>query len=295
VRIIRTAFWVAGLVLLAAALVLTVHVSSNNLEFSRYNTGWNGTSTFFSNLDRHDVTMINDPGELASYQNNTILLVIAPSRQPSDTELSAYRTFLERGNIIFLADDFGSGNAILQGLGSRITILEGNLSSVDREYADSNSIVVYRTINESYVKDSVSLVLNRPAPLEGGTPLLVSSIMSWVDENGDNRLNNEETMGQYPVMTEDEIGKGRLDVFSDPSIFINSMQESDQPGDNRRFVQDLVNSNRTVLVDQMNSRTGDAEGFSEILHLVRTTITIEFLFLALLVLMTIWAWRRKMV
>ena len=294
-RIIRTAFWVAGLVLLAAALVLTVHVSSNNLEFSRYNTGWNGTSTFFSNLDRHDVTMINDPGELASYQNNTILLVIAPSRQPSDTELSAYRTFLERGNIIFLADDFGSGNAILQGLGSRITILEGNLSSVDREYADSNSIVVYRTINESYVKDSVSLVLNRPAPLEGGTPLLVSSIMSWVDENGDNRLNNEETMGQYPVMTEDEIGKGRLDVFSDPSIFINSMQESDQPGDNRRFVQDLVNSNRTVLVDQMNSRTGDAEGFSEILHLVRTTITIEFLFLALLVLMTIWAWRRKMV
>jgi hypothetical protein len=294
-KIIRSAFWVAGLVLLAAALVLTVHVSSNSLEFSRYNPGWNGTSVFFSGLDRHHVTMVNAPGELSSYKGNALLLIIAPSRKPTAAELAAYRAFLDRGNTLFLADDFGSGNEILRGLGGRIVILEGNLSSIDREYSDSRSIVVYRTTNESFVKDSASLVLNRPAALEGGDPLLLSSIMSWIDVNGDQRLNGDEIVGQFPVMSEEEIGKGQLVVFSDPSIFINSMQESDQPGDNLRFIQDLVNRNGTVLVDQMNSRTRDAEGVSEILHLVQTTIAIELLFLALVVLAAIGVWRRKMV
>jgi hypothetical protein len=295
VRIIKAAFWVAGLVLLAAALVLTVHVSSNNLEFSRYNTGWNGTSTFFSDLDRHHVTMVNDPGELSSYRNNTLLILIAPSRKPSDAQLTAYRAFLERGNTLFLADDFGSGDAILRGLGSRIMILEGNLSSIDREYADPYTITVYRRANGSIATHAATLVLNRPAALDGGDPLFMTSLLSWIDENGDKRINADELMGQFPVMSEEQIGNGRLVVLSDPSIFINSMQETDQPRDNRRFISDLTGSNGTVLIDQMNSRTDDAEGISEILHLIRTTIAIELLFLALLVLAVLWVWRRKVV
>ena len=289
----RAAFWVAGAVLLAAALVLTVHLSANNLEFSRYNTGWNGTSQFFSDLDRHHVSMITDPAQLASYPNDTVLLVIAPARKPPEKEISAYRAFVERGNTLFLADDFGSGNNMLRGIGSRIFILEGNLSSIDREYADSYSVVVYRTANETITGHSAALVLNRPAPLAGGEPLFMTSIMSWIDENGDKRINSNEVMGKFPVMSAEKIGRGKLVVLSDPSIFINSMQDLDPRWDNRRFVQDILNGNGTVLIDQMNSRTRDAEGISEILHLIRTTITTELLFLGVLVLAAAWAWRRK--
>ncbi len=292
---IRAAFWVAGAVLLAAVLVLTVHLSSNSLEFSRYNTGWNGTSAFFSDLDRHQVVMVTDPAQLAPYRNNTILLVIAPDRQPKVSEISAYRAFVERGNTLFLADDFGTGSSILSGLGSRITILEGNLSSVDREYADPYSVVVYRMANGSIPTRATRLVLNRPAALDGGDTLFMTSLLSWIDLNGDKRISAGDIMGQFPVMSEEQIGKGRLVVFSDPSIFINSMLEPDQPGDNLRFVRDLVTTNGTVLIDQMNSRTRDAEGISEILHVIRTTIPIELLFLALLVLAAVWAWRRRMV
>jgi hypothetical protein len=290
---IRAAFWVAGAVLLAAAFVMTVHLTANNLEFSRYNTGWNGTSVFFSDLDRHHGAMITDPAQLASYRNDTVLLVIAPAHQPSDQEIAAYRAFVERGNTLFLADDFGSGNAILRGIGSRIFILGGNLSSIDREYADPYSVVVYRTANESITGHLAALVLNRPAPLAGGEPLFMTSIMSWIDENGDKRINTNEVMGKFPVMSAEKIGRGRLVVLSDPSIFINSMQDLDQRWDNRRFVQDLLNRDGMVLIDQMNSRTRDAEGISEILHLIRTTITTELLFLGVLVLAAAWAWRRK--
>jgi hypothetical protein len=286
---------VAGAVLLAAVLVLTAHLSTNSLEFSRYNTGWNGTSTFFSDLDRHQVVMVTDPAQLAPYRNNTIMLVIAPYRQPKASEIAAYRAFVERGNTLFLADDFGTGGSILSGIGSRITILEGNLSSVDREYADPYSVVVYRRANGSIATSAMRLILNRPAALDGGEPLFMTSLLSWIDENGDKRINANELMGQFPVISEEQIWKGRVVVLSDPSIFINSMLEPDQPGYNRRFIQDLVTTNGTVLVDQMNSRTRDAEGISEILHVIRTTSTIELLFIALLVLTAVWAWRRRMV
>ena len=291
---IKAAFWIAGIVLLSATLLLAAHLSGNALEFSRYNTGWNGTSAFFSGLDRHRVTDILDPEELAAYRNDSLLLVIAPKRQPTSQETAAYRAFLERGNMIVIADDFGTGNAILKSIGSRIVILPGNLSSIDREYADPYSIVVYRTTNTSPVQSVSALVLNRPAPLEGGEPLIMSSIMSWVDENGDKRINSDEVMGKFPVMAKERIGNGELVVLSDPSIFVNTMQDLDARWDNQRLIQDLVDRTSPVLIDQMNSRTSDTEGMSTMLHVLRTTLSIEIVFVVLLMLFAAVAWRRKL-
>ena len=206
----RRAFWIAGLVLLAAALLLTAHLTSNTLEFSRYNTGWNGTSLFFSALDRHRVTDITDPAGLAGYNNTTLLLIIAPEREPTGQETDAYRAFLQRGNTILLADDFGSGNAILRGMGSRISILPGNLSSLDRAYGDPYSVVVYNVTNVSPVGSLSAVVLNRAAPLEGGTPLLRTSFLSWTDTNGNERIDSEEALGTFSVMAREEIGNGEL-------------------------------------------------------------------------------------
>ena len=101
-----------------AALILTAHLTSNNLEFSRYNTNWNGTSQFFSDLDRHHTEMILDRTQLAPYQNNALLLIIAPERSPTGAEITAYQAFLDRGNTIVLADDFGTGAEILRRIGA---------------------------------------------------------------------------------------------------------------------------------------------------------------------------------
>jgi hypothetical protein len=296
VKTIRAVFWVAGLVILVSALVLTVHLSTNNLEFSRYNNGWNGTSQFFAGLDRHHSFEVSNPAQLASYRETTTLLIIAPDRQPTDEEIAAYRSFLNQGNTIVLADDFGTGDAIVQGIGSRISIIPGNLSSIDRLFADPYSIVVYRISNETPVKSVTRLVLNRPAPLEGGDTLMATSIMSWIDDNGDRKINTNEVLGKFTVMAADNIGRGRLVVLSDPSIFINTMQGRDDTWDNKRFISNLIdNGEYPVLIDQMNSRTRDAEGMSEILHVIRTTLSIEIVSIALLVLFAAVAWRRKLV
>ena len=293
VKKIRAAFWFAGLVLLCAALILVGHLSTNSLEFSRYNTGWNGTSQFFSDLDRHRVVGISDLTQLTTYSANATLLIIAPYRQPTTGERAAYRAFIERGNTIILADDFGTGNAILRGTGSRISILPGNVSSIDREYADSYSAVAYRSANVTPMQNIQKILLNRAAPLEGGTTLVRTSIMSWIDENGDRRINNNEPLGSFAVIAADEIGNGRLIVISDPSIFINSMYAEDARWDNRLLINNLVGGDGVILVDGTNSRTRDAQGLNEILHVIRTTLLTELVLCGMLMLGIAWAWRQK--
>ena len=295
VKTIRAVFWVAGIVLLVSALVVTVHLSANGLEFSRYNNGWNGTSQFFAGLDRHHTFDVSDPAQLAAYHENATLLIIAPDRQPAAQEIAAYRSFLNRGNTIVLADDFGTGNAIVQGIGSRISIIPGNLSSVDRLFADPYSVVVYRMSNETPVRSVTRLVLNRPAPLEGGDTLMATSILSWIDDNGDKKINTNELLGKFTVMAAEKIGRGRLVVLSDPSVFVNTMQDLDDTWDNKRFISDLIeNGEYPIVIDQMNSRTSDTEGMSTMLHVIRTTLSIEIIVVVLLMLFAAVAWRRKL-
>ena len=290
---IRIAFWIAGAVLIAAAFVLFIHLTGNNMEFSRYNEGWNGTSLFFSDLERHRSTEISDPKKLAGYPKNTTLLIIAPHHHPTSQELAAYSAFLKDGNMIFLADDFGTGNEILSGIGSRISILPGNLSSLDRRFLDPYSVVAYRSSEKSPIFLPDDIALNRAAPLDGGTPLILTSVMSWVDSNGDRKINRGEDMGTIPVMASESAGPGQIIVLSDPSIFINSMYTLEENGNNRIVIRNIVNRDGLLLIDQMNSRTADANGFGEILHLIRTTINIEIFILCLLMLGIAWVWKKK--
>jgi hypothetical protein len=290
---IKSEFWITATILLASVFVLFVHLSTNTMEFSQDNIGWNGTSVFFSDLDSHKTLEVTDPEELTGYPPNATLLIIAPYRNPTAGEIAAYDAFLQAGNTIFLADDFGTGNEILDGIGSSISILPGNLSSIDRKYADSSSVVAYRTPGESPRPLPASLDLNNPAALNGGSPLIMTSVMSWIDTNGDGKINGGEAMGMFPVMARDERGQGQLIVLSDSSIFINSMY-SDNEND-RELIQNITSRGGPVLIDQMNSHTADKNRFSEILHVIRTTTTIEILVLCLMIFALACAWKKKMI
>jgi hypothetical protein len=277
---------------MASAFVLFVHLSANTMEFSQHNIGWNGTSTFFSDLDRHRSTEISDPAKLAGYPPNSTLLIIAPDHHPTDQELAAYSAFLDGGNTIVLADDFGTGNEILTGIGSTISILPGNLSSFDHKYEDSSTVIAFRAPGENPFSLPANITLNGAAALNGGSPLILTTVFSWIDSSGDGKLNQGETMGTFPVMAYEYRGKGRIIVLSDSSIFINSMYSTNA---NDRELISTITLDNAVLIDQMNSRTADTNGFSEILHVIRTTGTVEIFMLCLLTLTLALAWRKKMI
>jgi hypothetical protein len=293
VKTMKTEYWIGGIVMLAVLLLLVVHLSSNDQEFSRYNEGWNGTSVFFSSLDRHRVSMLSEPGQLAQYRSGATLLIIAPRRNPAPEELDAYRSFLDQGNTLILADDFGTGNRILAGVSSRIVISPEPVASLDREYADPYSVVAFRVSNESPVEETGTLLLNAPASLDGGTPLLQTSTFSWIDEDRNRHISSEEVMGAFTVMAKEKNGPGTLIVLADPSVFINAMADAGEPGNNQHFIARLTGSAGPVLVDQMNSRTRDAAGLGEILHVIKTTFIIELLVFGIVILLVAGVWKRR--
>jgi hypothetical protein len=291
---VRPALWFAGLLLIASLLLVSLHLSANTLDSSRYNLGWNGTSRFFSDLDRNrmtDITALPLPGS----RGGALLLLIAPARPYGEEEIAAYRRFLEDGNTILLADDSGAGNGLLRGLGSGIVIREGPLLSFDREYNDPALVVATPVKNTTVPGDPSRIVLNKPASLEGGEPLLTSSFMSWIDRNGDGRIDSSEALGRHTVLAREGHGRGELLVLADPSIFINSMYGPGSPGDNARFISFIMSNTSPVLIDQVNSRTAADAGTSLAIHSLRRDPVAGFAILAggVLVLAAVWMGLRR--
>lgn len=221
-KIIRRVYWFTGFFLLVCLCVILLHVSTNTDEFSRYNLQWNGTSVFFRSLDATAPIEIRKL-DLAQ-QDGVFLLIIAPERPFHEWECNEILDFLVRGNIVFLADESGTGNTLLEGIGSGIRVVPSNLSSIDRQYDDQSSVIAYPSAPDPINKGIDRLVLNKPSYVEGKTALFSTSLLSWVDEDGNGRIGETEKLGRYSILSRENIGNGTLYVLSDPSLFINGMQ-----------------------------------------------------------------------
>jgi hypothetical protein len=248
----RARFCVAVVVFLVCLYAAVFHLSTTYDDYSRYNVQWNGTSTFFSHLDDKGAQTVTDPAELVTY-DHALLLVIAPDGPPDQERTRAYKNFLAHNNTLLLCDDTGAVSPLLEDLQSIISVLPGTVSSVERDYVTTAAVRGYATGNHTLV-DGVSAVLfNRPRALEGGTPLLQTSLLSWVDENENGRIESEESVGQYCLGAYEEIGGGELVVVGDPGIFLNSMAGLGEG--NEVFLENILALRPVVLVDEGWSRT----------------------------------------
>lgn len=288
----RPVFWFLAVLVAVSLLLASAHLAANTLDYSRYNVGWNGTSRFFSDLERGRAGEISTPGGLGS-RHGSLLIIIAPGRPYGAEEIAAYRRYLEDGNTIFLADDTGTGNGLLRGLGSRITIREGALLSFDHEFNDPALVVVSPVRNAAIPGDPSRMLLNGPASLEGGEPLMSSSFMSWIDRNGNGRIDGGEPLGRHTVLARERIGRGEILVLADPGVFINAMYSRGDLADNRKYISFLATNTSPVLIDQVNSRTAADGGTGLALHALRRSPEAGFGILAVGVLVLAAAWRRR--
>jgi len=224
--------WAVLLILLLAAGAVYAHATTTTEDYSRYNTGWNGTSNFAA----------EEIHNLVDLPAGATLLILAPEKEFSAAEVGYLRGFLDGGGNVILADKDGAANTLLADLGSRIRIQPGNLSSLDRDHADPRLFRVRVTGNATLFAGIETLLVNHPAEVTGGEPLLETSLLTWDDTNGDGRVSDGETFGRRAVCA----GEDNLIVLGDPSLFINAMLP-----ENPRFIE-----NHPVLIDAAHSRTG---------------------------------------
>jgi len=229
------------------------------------NLGWNGCSKIASFAENMKLLLSYDrplPTELS------LLAIIGPSVEFSRRESSNIRSFLKYGGTVLLADDFGTGNSLLEALEVPAKFSKKPLADL-LYYEKEPSFPLIIDFAQSQVTVNVSaIVLNHPTYIEIRDSnfvarLALSSMFSFIDLNRDNRPEPNATIDSYPVLASASIGEGLLVLVSDPSMFMNEMIDLN---DNMQLFRNLLEMGHDSL-------------FLEVAHLGKTPLTDERMYL----------------
>ncbi len=138
-----------------------------------------------------------------------------------------------------------------------------------------------------------SLVLDRAAAINGGTPGLSTSLLSWINVSATAGTAQERTFTQYTVAAHETILRGDLYVISDPSIFINGMQSADEPYATAQYIKTLAGNHPRLLIDTYSSRAYHVTGIRGIFQEIQTRTEYKVIIAAALLGLIGLAWRRR--
>jgi hypothetical protein len=248
---------VAVLAIAATLLIIsmTAPVISTTADFSIYNSGWNGTSNlavhtfllgkFVPTLETQssgtDIQIAQQNLEGMNLDPTTSsLIIIGPEKAFTAAEGRTVGDFVRGGGKLLLADDFGSGNSLLEGMGA--TSRFSNSLVLDLAFDKQPEFAVVFDFAQDPTTASVTTILmNYPSSLSVNSSttevLARSSVGSWLDTNGDRLREWGEPRGPFPVMARETMGEGSILLLSDPSVLINGMSEY---MDNSILVNNLI-------------------------------------------------------
>ncbi len=250
------------------------------------NPFWNGLSNVYSRL--HPVRL-RDLTSLRSVVEPSVctVLMLGPSRPFTAREVEAVRAFLVSGGRVVLADDFGTGNSLLQGLDLEVRF--SGLLLLDPLFKNKNSHMprVSNVSSSRYTDGVEGLTLNYPTVLNHTKTVLVlawSTPFSYLAA-APSRPSNDSVAGPFPVVAEVTVREGSLILISDSSLFINSMLDQ---GGNMALLRGVAGG--TVYLDEahsMSSRLAKVKMFmAEVQSLLRM-MEIRYTLTGLLVLVVV--------
>lgn len=188
------------------------------------NTDWNGCSKIADASANRTLLFSYDK----PLPNGSLLAIIAPTTDFSKFESTKILNFLRDGGIVFLADDFGSGNSLLAGLYVSARFSGKPLGDL-YYYSKQHSFPLVSNFSPDAVTANVTrIMLDYPTYIEIGNSsevkeLASSSPFSFIDLNGNGEPSVNETLDSYPVMVKAKIGRGSLIAISDSSMFMNEI------------------------------------------------------------------------
>jgi len=257
-RRIGRAYASIAIVALAVAFLavsLIAPALSTTTDFSIYNSGWNGTSQLaiatynlglFAptlRLQETDTEMtVAHLGfeELELDPLSDSLIVIGPSQGFSDGDAEVVDRFVRGGGVLLLADDFGTGNELLEKIGATSRFSNRLLMDLafDRRAEFS---VCFTFVPGPLTRNVTTLLLNYPTSISVGSASVdvsaYSSVASWLDMDEDREMDVGEPRGPFPLLAQEPLENGTIILLSDPSVLINGMQDE---LDNAMFASNLL-------------------------------------------------------
>lgn len=237
-------------------VALIVAASTSGAAFGAFTFSWEGTSDLRDEAETSDadLTILTETEQYEDHPaNGSVALVLSPDEGYDAEDRERLRTFVENGGTLVVADAFGPhSNPLLEDVGASAQF-NGDPLRDERNYYRSPALPVATNVSDHpYVARSDGITLNRGTVIEPGeaTVLATSSEYGYLDTNRNQELDDEETLGTYPVVTAEEVGDGEVVAVSDPSVFINAMLE--RPG-NEAFAQGLFALHDRILFDTSHS------------------------------------------
>ena len=231
--------WFLGLLLpgMAAVVLLTVWFFPTTTDFRSQNPFWNGLRTF---EHQFQVTLLESLSVLPEEPQGSVLVVI-PYLQVEDADVARLRSYLERGGVLILADDYAYGNAVLEGLGVSARFTQAPLVDPLFNYRTANFPLATKLAGSPLTDGVSAIAFNFATTLEGEglTVVARSSAFSFLDLNNDGVRGDGDRLGPLPVVGHTSVGAGSLILLADPSVFIEAMLGA---GDNGQFVRNLLAS-----------------------------------------------------
>lgn len=222
---------------LIITLLLTIYFLPSVQNFGDSNPYWNGLSYLKSNFNAYSLSSYT---LLPSVGSGYVLLIIGPQKQYYADEINKIENFLNSGGVVLIADNFGTGNNLLQslGLGARF----GNQTILDPIFNAGNNLIIYGFTNIQYIRNLTLYYATYLVVGQNYNVIVKSSIFSYLS-------NSTEQFGPFVLAAETKYGQGKIVLVSSPYVFVNYFFNG-----NLAFLNFIV-QNRTVILDTAHWNT----------------------------------------
>ena len=264
-------------------------------DFMRTNPFWNGLRDFSREFD---VTWTDSLSDISQNPENKALIAI-PYTPYNQSDLEEIDRFVQDGGLLFLLDDYGYGNTLLEQMGLQARFSGRPL--LDPLFCYKNQWLPRVTDFSPALAEAgiQAIALNHGTALLGvdeDKVLAWSSESSFLDLNNDGGIVSDEQRGPFPVAAVSRFGNGTILLLSDPSILINSMVDKDN---NDSFVEYLMKNygqSRQILTDVSHLPKAPLDESKQRLSQTRERVAHPYsvvTMLGIVVLLVLGPWPRK--
>lgn len=271
-------------------------LSTSSTAFGSYNPAWDGTSDMRAlAADTGTTTEVTQSTTVyaATTPNETTAFVLSPTEEYGPRDIDRVSSFVTNGGTLVVASDFEpEANTLLAALNVSARV-DGRAVRDERHYYRSPALPVATNVTRTSLTANVSqLTLNHASVVQPGqnsSVLVNTSGFAYLDTNGNEELDDAETVRERPVVVSETVGDGRVLVVSDPSVFINAMLDAQ---DNQQFATNLLGSTDTAVFDYSH-RAGVPWAVAVVLFVADTPL-LQFLVVGFLVGVCVVVWRPEL-
>lgn len=262
------------------------------------NTMWNGVADFNKEFD---AVQIDSPDSLPSKTENSVLVSI-PYLDYTAADLEKMKEFAYGGGTLILADDFGYGNRFLEYI--KVDIRFSHELLLDPLFCYKNEYLPCISDFSTPIEESgiTAITFNYGSTLNyvpSDEAIARSSNMSFLDLNHNGSRDEsepDEPEGPFVVAAAFPLGKGMVELITDPSLVLNSMMGKTN---NYQFLQYLTsNSGQSgeIMFDRAHLSKSPVDISKMGMNTVRKTLSNPYALLGItalvFIMVALYTWKR---